>query len=140
MDRELFELVLVVKDVGVARRFYLDAVGLEPISAPAGDDWASFHAGAPGSNAWIGLRKGTLLFEEFSPLPKGRRFGPVHFALRVPAEAKAESLARLDRHGVKVLGPEIWGGGRFRGESYYFYDPDNNLVEYWIPANGPPSA
>lgn len=138
MDHKLFELVLVVKDIEPAARFYREAIGLEPIK-PATHDWASFWAGERNTNAWLGLRKGTLLYEEHSPLPQGRRFGPIHFALRVPATAKAESLDRLARHGVKVYGPEIWQPGRFEGESYYCYDPDANLVELWFPSP-PPTA
>jgi catechol 2,3-dioxygenase-like lactoylglutathione lyase family enzyme len=132
MDRKLFELVLVVKTVEAAARFYRDAVGLEPIGV-ASDEWAGFWVGERETNAWLGLRRGKLLYEEFSKLPEGSRFGPAHFALRVPVEKKPEALLRLARHAVTVYGPEVWEPGRFEGESYYFYDPDDNLVEFWFP-------
>lgn len=131
-SRRLFEIVLVVADVAAAAAFYRDAVGLEPIKA-ANDEWASFWLDDPATNAWLGLRKGPLLFEEHSRLPAGRRFGPVHFALRVPASEKDAALARLRGHGIEVHGPQRWGPGRFEGASYYFHDPDQNLVEYWFP-------
>lgn len=139
MNRKLFELVLVVKDVESAARFYRDAVGLDPIN-PATDEWASFWVGERETNSWLGLRKGKLLNEEFSALPEGRRFGPVHFALRVPPSGKAEALSQLARHAVTVYGPQTWEPGRFEGESYYFFDPDQNLVEYWFPAAEPKSG
>jgi len=132
MHRTLFEIVLVVKDIEAAARFYRDAVGLEPIHPPE-DGWASFWTGERETNSWLGLRQGTLLFEEFSPLPEGNRFGPTHFALRVLTAQKKEALARLAAHGVTVYGPQVWEG-RMKGESYYFFDPDDNLVEYWFPA------
>jgi len=131
---ELFEIVLCVRDIDVAARFYREAVGLEPINLP-GDGWASFWVGAKEDNKWLGLRHGHLLFEEFSPRAEGKRFGPVHFALKLDASDRDAALQRLKDHGVNVLGPQEWKSGRFQGASYYFYDPDDNLVEYWFPAS-----
>ena len=137
MDRpitaELFEIVLVVRDVGKSAAFYREAVGLEPINPP-GDGWASFWVGAKEDNKWLGLRQGHLLFEEDSPRPEGHRFGPVHFALKLPESDLQIALDRLKANGIKVLGPQEWKSGRFKGVSYYFYDPDDNLVEFWFPA------
>lgn len=129
----LFELVLCVSDVPKAAQFYREVVGLEPIEEPT-DEWASFRAGARETNAWIGLRKGKLLFEEHSPFPEGERFGRVHYALRMPSDQLEPTLARLRKFGVAVLGPHVWEPGRFEGVSYYFYDPDGNLLEFWFPA------
>lgn len=131
---ELFEIVLVVKDIAQSARFYRDAVGLEPINDPS-DEWASFWVGDKGDNKWLGLRKGTLLFEEHSPRPEGKRFGPVHFALKLPDRERATALERLKSHGVTILGPQEWPSGRFQGCSFYFYDPDDNLVEFWFPGS-----
>lgn len=131
----LIELVLCVQDVRKAARFYREVVGLEPIKEPS-DGWASFWAGEKETNAWIGLRKGTLLYEEHSPFPEGERFGRVHYAMRVPTEQRELVLARLESNGVEVYGPEVWEPGRFEGASYYFYDPDGNLLEFWFPAEG----
>ena len=128
----LFELVLCVKDVDLAAEFYREAVGLEPINPP-GDGWASFWVGPKEENKWLGLRQGALLFEERSPRPQGKRFGPVHFALKLDDSDKDAAIKRLTDHGVQVLGPQEWKTGRFKGVSYYFYDPDDNLVEFWIP-------
>ena len=129
---ELFEIVLKVRDVEVAAAFYREVVGLEPIKGPD-NGWASFWAGDKAANRWLGLRQGTLLYEEHSPLPPDRRFGPVHYALKVSLHERESALERLRSHGVTVYGPAEWEPGRFTGVSYYFYDTDNNLVEYWFP-------
>ena len=77
--RGLSELVFIVEDVRAAARYYEDVVGLVP-REPADDDWAWFWAGAPGEPQNVALPRGTLLFEEHSPLPAGERFGRVHYA------------------------------------------------------------
>ena len=135
-DLELFELVLTVRDAEASGRFYAEVVGLEPIG-DFGLGWASFWVGDKAGNRWLGLRQGTLLYEEHSPLPEGNRFGPVHFAFKLPESEMEKALERLRAHGVEVLGPERWGPGRFEGTSYYFYDLDANMLEFWFPSRAP---
>jgi len=126
----LAELVLIVEDVPRAARFYREVVGLEPASE-ADDEWAWFFAGDDGQPQRIALHRGTLLFEEHSPHPAGERFGNIHLALDVPR-------ARLDAavEHVRGSGTAVYGPTRFdwmRATSYYFYDPDGNLLEFWSP-------
>jgi catechol-2,3-dioxygenase len=123
----LAELVLVVEDVPRAADFYREVVGLEPES-PAGEEWAWFFAGAPDRAQRIALHKGSLLFEEHSPHPEGHRFGNVHFALEVPRDRIDEAVAHV------ATTTKIYGPTRFdwmQATSYYFYDPDGNLLELW---------
>lgn len=134
----IHEIVLVVKDLPRAVRFYRDVVGLTLRSEPT-DDWASFATISPEHPQWLGLRKGDLLYEQHSPRPKGQRFGPVHFALQAREPSPEEFLRRARSHGIQVLGPQEWDG-RMTGRSYYCYDPDDNLFEYWFPAPPGPSA
>jgi catechol 2,3-dioxygenase-like lactoylglutathione lyase family enzyme len=128
----IHEIVLVVKDVGRAARFYRDVVGLAPLREPT-DEWASFSTVSFEHPQWLGLRRGDLLYEEHSPRPKGARFGPVHFALRALDPSPQGFLQRAEYHGLRVYGPQEWDG-RMKGRSYYCYDPDDNLFEYWFPA------
>ena len=79
----------------------------------------------------IGLHRGSLLFEEHSPFPEGERFGRVHFAFHVARDDLDRAVTRVRDAGVDVFGPvELeWMNAR----SYYFYDPDGNLLEFWSP-------
>ena len=123
------EVVLIVDDVRRAARFYEEVVALEPMSA-ADDEWAWFFAGDAAKQQRIAVHKGPLLFEEHSPHPEGHRFGNVHLALEVPRARLDEAVAHV---GERV---EVYGPTRFdwmRATSYYFYDPDGNLLEFWSP-------
>ncbi len=128
----LSELVLIVADLARAAQFYRDVVGLT-LARPITDEWAWFWSGEPESSAYLALHRGTLLFEEKSPLPAGQRFGRAHFAFRVARDELLARVARLRSAGVEVLGPVAlpW----MNADSIYFYDPDANLVEYWTPRN-----
>lgn len=135
-SRGLSELVLIVEDVPKAAEFYEHVVGLE-LEHRTGDEWAWFWAGKPGDRQRIALHRGSLLFEEHSPYPDGERFGRVHFAFDVAPDELDEAVARVRAAGVEVHGPEEfeWMNAR----SYYFYDPDGNLLEFWSP-NGRDAA
>jgi catechol 2,3-dioxygenase-like lactoylglutathione lyase family enzyme len=126
----LAELVLIVEDVPRAADFYRDVVGLEPES-PADDAWAWFFAGERGQPQRIALHKGSLLFEEHSPRPAGKRFGNVHLAFEVPRERFDAAVAHVRASGNAVYGPTRFDW--MSATSYYFYDPDGNLLELWSP-------
>lgn len=126
----LSELVLIVRDVPAAARFYREVVGLLPNTEPT-DEWAWFWAGDPGSPQRLAVHRGSLLFEEHSPHPPGARWGRVHFALRVPRESLNADVARVSSHGIAVHGPTRFDW--MNAVSYYFYDPDGNLIEFWSP-------
>ena len=129
-SRGFAELVLIVQDVPAAAGFYRDVVGLVP-EHETSDEWAWFWAGEPGTPQRIALHRGSLLFEELSPFPEGERFGRVHFAFDVAREDLDESVERVRRAGVEVYGPVDFDWMQAR--SYYFYDLDGNLLEFWSP-------
>src|SRR5689334_7744183 len=126
----LAEIVLIVQDVKKAANFYKYAVGLTALGE-ADDEWAWFWTGEPNQYPRIGLHKGELLYEQYSPRPAGQRFGPVHFALHVPAAKLEEAVSRVRVHGVEVRGPQHFD--LQKAVAYYFYDFDGNLIEYWSP-------
>jgi catechol 2,3-dioxygenase-like lactoylglutathione lyase family enzyme len=129
-SRGLSELVLIVQDVPKASRFYQDVVGLELEHEPD-HEWAWFWAGKVGDPQRIALHRGTLLFEEHSPFPEGHRFGTVHFAFDIAPEDLDASVERVRAAGVEVYGPVEFDWMNAR--SYYFYDLDGNLLEFWSP-------
>ena len=122
------ELVLVVKDVLSSARFYEEVVGLMP-EKEVDDEWAWFWAGTPGEAQRIALRKGPLLFEQHSPRPEGERWGAVHYAFEVAQDRLDDAVEHVRRKGVEVYGPVNldW----MDAISYYFFDPDANLIEWW---------
>jgi catechol-2,3-dioxygenase len=129
-SRGLSELVLIVEDVSKAADFYEHVVGLQPEDR-TGEEWAWFWAGKPGEAQRVALHKGSLLFEEHSPFPEGHRFGTVHFAFDVAREDLDAAVERVRSAGVAVYGPVAldW----MNAQSYYFYDLDGNLLEFWSP-------
>jgi catechol 2,3-dioxygenase-like lactoylglutathione lyase family enzyme len=129
-SRGFAELVLIVEDVPRAAHFYEDVVGLT-VEHNTGDEWAWFWAGKVGDPQRIALHRGPLLFEEHSPLPEGERFGQVHFAFEVVRDELDEAVERVRSAGIEVYGPVEFDW--MNALSYYFYDPDANLLEFWSP-------
>jgi catechol 2,3-dioxygenase-like lactoylglutathione lyase family enzyme len=130
-SRGLAELVLIVENVPKAADFYEHVVGLQP-EHRTGEEWAWFWAGEPGEAQRVALHKGSLLFEEHSPFPEGHRFGTVHFAFDVARDHLDAAVERVRSAGVEVYGP-VQFDEPFNALSYYFYDPDGNLLEFWSP-------
>jgi catechol-2,3-dioxygenase len=126
----LSELVLVVRDVRAASRFYREIVGLVPMTE-ATDEWAWFWTGRPEASPRLALRKGALLFEEHSPHPPGQRWGHVHYAFEVPRPRLNQALRRLRERDVVLHGPRRFEW--MQADAWYFYDPDGNLLEFWSP-------
>ena len=127
----LSEIVLIVKDVKSSATFYREVVGLKPWVEGWNDDWAWFWTGRPGHSQLIAIAKGPLLFEEKSPLPEGKRWGQVHFALNVPRQKLEDAVNHVRGKGVEVYGPVNFNW--MKATSYYFYDLDGNLLEFWSP-------
>ena len=124
--------MLIVSDVRASARFYQDVVALTP-ATEANDTWAWFWVGTPNQKQQIALHKGSLLFEEHSPLPEGERWGRIHYAFEVPRQKLEEAAAHVRERGIEVYGPEYFEW--LRAKSYYFYDPDGNLLEFWSPGS-----
>jgi catechol 2,3-dioxygenase-like lactoylglutathione lyase family enzyme len=124
------EIVLVVEDVRRSARFYQDVVRLA-VEKDGGDAYAWFWTGQPERSQRLGLLKEPLAFEQYSPRPEGERWGPVHYAFRVPRDELDAAAAHVQGCGVDIHGPEHirW----MHAQVYYFFDPDGNLLELWSP-------
>ncbi len=129
-SRGIAEIVFIVRDVHKAAAFYRDVVGLVP-QTEATDDWAWFWAGQPEVMQRIALHKGSLLFEEHSPFPAGERFGRIHYAFEVARNQLDEAVAHVRGCGVAVFRPTRFDW--MSATSFYFYDLDGNLLEWWSP-------
>ena len=123
------EIVLIVKDIPKSKKFYDDVVGLTIESSDK--DWVWFYVGDKNGNQRLAIHKGKLLFEEKSPLPEGKRWGQIHYAFEVGRNDLEKAVTRVKDDGVEVYGPQQFNW--MNAISYYFYDPDGNLIEYWSP-------
>jgi catechol-2,3-dioxygenase len=125
------EIVLIVKNIPKSKKFYEDIVDLTVENSDK--DWVWFYVGDKNENQRLAIHKGELLFEEKSPLPEGKRWGQIHFAFEVCRSDLNKAVARVQDAGVEVYGPVDFKW--MNAKSYYFYDPDGNLIEYWSPDN-----
>lgn len=126
--RGISEIVLIVEDVKKSASFYQDVVGLIP-KTEVTEEWAWFWTGDKNLSSRLALHKGKLLFEEYSPLPEGKRWGKIHFALDVKRSLLEEAVSKIKKANIKVYGPTKFEW--MNALSYYFYDLDGNLVEFW---------
>jgi catechol 2,3-dioxygenase-like lactoylglutathione lyase family enzyme len=101
-------------------RFYVELLGMRIIGRNEG--------------RFLFLRAGgsvLLLFEreaarrQESPPPHGCS-GPGHVCFRVPRSAYREWSAHLEASGVHLIEETRWPSG---GRSFYFHDPDGNVLE-----------
>ncbi len=136
LSQGISEIVLPVKDVEAAARFYRDVVGLAPDeTAPKAEGWAWFWAGGPGRAQRVALLDETIFHERVrSRVPhKGEppRWGQIHFAFHIPRQSLETAVKRVQAHGVAVDGPVYFEW--MRASAHYFSDPDGNALEFWSP-------
>ena len=123
------EIVLIVKDIPKSKKFYENVVDLTVESSDK--EWVWFYVGDSNRNQRLAIHKGKLLFEEKSPLPEGKRWEQVHYAVEVCRNDLEKAVTKVKDAGVEVYGPQQFKW--MSAISYYFYDPDGNLIEYWSP-------
>ncbi len=125
----VLETVLYVDDIGRARRFYEETLGLSPIMTE--ERMAVFKV-APGSLLILFLR-GTALETLHLPggtIPPHDGRGSLHMAFAIAADALPAWESYLADKGVGIEGRTDWPNG---GHSVYFRDPDENLLELATP-------
>lgn len=114
------ETCIYVTDLQRTRAFYEGQLGLPLISLVA-DRHAFFRAGD--SVLLCFITEQTLKETE---LPPHGASGGVHFAFEVAREEYQAALQQVQDSGITILHQHTWKGGR---HSFYFHDPDKNLVE-----------
>jgi catechol 2,3-dioxygenase-like lactoylglutathione lyase family enzyme len=87
--------------------------------------------GRPERRQRLGIHKGTLLFENQPAAPGGERWGPVHYAFQVAPDELEDAADHVRSHGIDVFGPHQLGDV---ADAFFFYDPDDNLVEFFAYA------
>jgi catechol-2,3-dioxygenase len=111
------ELTLEARDMPRLERFYVEALGLEPLARQDDRIWL-----AAGPDARLGIWA-----------PGEKEFGDeggrhVHFALAASPGALDGLAERLRANGAAVHGPHRHAGG---DRSIYVEDPEGNVVEVW---------
>lgn len=127
--RRVLETALYVDDLGRARRFYQDVLGL-PVMV-GGDRLVAFDAGA--GTVLLLFRRGASTGgagRGDASVPGHDGQGPTHFALAVDRETLTAWRDHLTGCAVPIESERIWPRG---GTSIYFRDPDGHLVELATP-------
>ena len=121
----VIETCLYVDDLGSAKSFYVDVLGLEP------------HGEVPGRHVF--LRCGGGMFLLFDPeatrvpsgdVPAHGARGPGHVAFAVSRDQLRAWEERFEANGVEVESILDWPNG---GRSIYVRDPAGNSVELTGP-------
>jgi catechol-2,3-dioxygenase len=125
----LAEIVLVVRDVAQARRFYQETLGLKVISPDLGGPvFLQTGEDGPGVPQQIVLVPRPA---DAAPLPANRALRSVHhLGLIVPRGGLQEARRELEAQGLEVR----TGEHPFLNiEAIYVNDPDGNEVELVAP-------
>jgi len=132
--RGLDHVVLRVKDLTAALRFYRDMLGL-PIERELDMGLVQLRAGA----ALIDLVPVDSRLGRLGGPPAGANgFNMDHFALELEQFDTAAIFAHLDAYGVAHGGVDQRYGAKGTGPSIYVKDPDGNTVELKGPATDRP--
>jgi catechol 2,3-dioxygenase-like lactoylglutathione lyase family enzyme len=122
-----------VEDVERSARFYEDLFGFQRM---AGDQRFCSLNVAQGSVLLLFRRGGTLepVKVPGGLIPGHDGSGRMHFAFAIRAEDLTAWLDRLKDAGIAIESRVRWEAG---GESIYFRDPDEHLVELATPGIWP---
>lgn len=133
----ILETALYVDDMDRARRFYSTVLGLEPIFETK--TLIAFSVGGK-SVLLIFKRGGSMKTQRFpggdgaarGEIPAHDGSGPLHMCFATDAEELPAWEKKLEDSGIYIEGRMQWSRG---GESIYFRDPDNHLLELMTPGN-----
>jgi catechol 2,3-dioxygenase-like lactoylglutathione lyase family enzyme len=129
----VLETCLHVEDVEAAARFYEGLFGFRRMAS--NERFCVFDVA--GRSVLLLFRRGGTLEPVVTPggvIPPHGGSGPLHFAFAIPAEDLDAWAKRLADAGIAIESRVRWTLG---GESLYFRDPDNHLVELATPGTWP---
>jgi catechol 2,3-dioxygenase-like lactoylglutathione lyase family enzyme len=115
----ILETVLYVTDIDRAEQFYCEVMSLRQIGKE------------PGRHVFFRVGSGALLLfraertRRTTSLPPHGADGEIHVCFTVSPTDYETWKQRVQEHGVTVLQETEWP----RGRSFYFRDPDGNLLE-----------
>lgn len=129
----VLETALYVEDVERAARFYEDLFGFQKLFE---DGRACAFSVAGRQVLLLFKRGGTLRPISFSGgvVPPHNGSGQLHFAFSIAASELEPWEKRLSEKGIAIESRVRWELG---GQSLYFRDPDQNLVELATPGTWP---
>ena len=115
----VLETVLYFSDQRASEAFYSGILGMRLLDREEGR--SLFYRA--GSSVFLLFRPGATRSD--GKLPPHGAEGPIHVCFRVAAEDYPRWKEHLERQGVALLREVDWPNGR----SFYFEDPDGNLLE-----------
>ena len=127
------ETCIHVQDIARSAHFYEALFGFRRLAFD--ERFCAFDVA--GRDVLILFRQGGTLEAVTLPggvIPPHGGSGPLHFAFGIPAEDLGAWERRLAEAGVKIESRVKWPRG---GESLYFRDPDDHLVELATPGVWP---
>jgi len=114
------ETCIYVNDLQRTQDFYTNKLGL-PLISLVKNRHVFFRAGTSVLLCFIAEET-----QKETDLPPHGAHGSIHFAFEVSNADYNDTLAQLKNAGIQILHEHVWRRGL---RSFYFHDPDNNLVE-----------
>jgi catechol 2,3-dioxygenase-like lactoylglutathione lyase family enzyme len=118
--RRIKETCIYVSDLQRTKAFYADQLGL-PVISLVENRHIFFKAGDSVLLCFIADKT-----QKEIQLPPHGAFGCIHFAFEVDGKEYQTALEQVRNCGITILHQHVWKGNL---RSFYFNDPDNNLVE-----------
>ena len=125
----IVESCLYSKDLARSVRFYQEKIGLRLLES--GERLCAFSVAD--KQLLLIFRSGCTLEPVSTPgglIPPHEASGQLHFAFAIPKEDFAAWEKHLIAQGIPIESKVNWPAG---GQSLYFRDPDNHLVELATP-------
>ncbi|HVG42188.1 MAG TPA: VOC family protein [Chitinophagaceae bacterium] len=114
------ETCIYITDIERTKEFYNTRLQL-PVISIVPDRHIFFKAGASVLLCFIAAQT-----RKEMELPSHGASGCIHFAFEVEKEVYDETLNMVKKQEITILHEHVWKGGL---RSFYFHDPDTNLVE-----------